>query len=130
MEEGTQIRGQAIDWKQGTSDHIKFFVFVFLNFLHMWYTSILVQVIVVGAGLAGMAAATVLKRAGYNVTVLEASSRAGGRVQTYRQVRRVRGLECAAREQLPPSTGTSISAGTPNWGQCAYPPSDTSSSTT
>ncbi len=42
------------------------------------------RVIVVGAGLAGMAAATVLKRAGYNVTVLEASHRVGGRVQTYR----------------------------------------------
>ena len=42
------------------------------------------DVIVVGAGLAGLAAAKVLKGAGYKVTVLEANERYGGRVQTYR----------------------------------------------
>ena len=42
------------------------------------------QVIVVGAGLAGLAAAYELDRAGYGVTVLEARSRPGGRVRTYR----------------------------------------------
>jgi monoamine oxidase len=42
------------------------------------------QVIVVGAGLAGLAAAYELDRAGVSVTVLEARSRPGGRVRTYR----------------------------------------------
>ncbi len=42
------------------------------------------QAIVVGAGLAGLAAAYELDRAGVGVTVLEARSRPGGRVRTYR----------------------------------------------
>ncbi len=40
--------------------------------------------LVLGAGLAGLAAAYELKKAGYAVTVLEARSRPGGRVLTYR----------------------------------------------
>jgi len=42
------------------------------------------QVLVLGAGLAGLAAAYELKKAGYAVTVLEARTRPGGRVLTYR----------------------------------------------
>jgi monoamine oxidase len=42
------------------------------------------SVLVLGAGLAGLAAAYELNRAGYHVTVLEARSRPGGRVTTYR----------------------------------------------
>jgi len=42
------------------------------------------QVLVLGAGLAGLAAAYELKKAAYAVTVLEARSRPGGRVLTYR----------------------------------------------
>ena len=42
------------------------------------------QVLVLGAGLAGLAAAYELQRAGFGVTVLEARSRPGGRVRTYR----------------------------------------------
>jgi monoamine oxidase len=42
------------------------------------------EVLVLGAGLAGLAAAHELKKAGYAVTVLEARSRPGGRVLTYR----------------------------------------------
>ncbi len=42
------------------------------------------RVVVLGAGLAGLAAADALKGAGYRVTMLEASDRIGGRVQTYR----------------------------------------------
>jgi monoamine oxidase len=42
------------------------------------------QVLVLGAGLAGLAAGYELKKAGYAVTVLEARTRPGGRVLTYR----------------------------------------------
>jgi len=42
------------------------------------------QVVVLGAGLAGLAAAYELKKAGYAVTVVEARTRPGGRVLTYR----------------------------------------------
>lgn len=42
------------------------------------------DVLVLGAGLSGLAAAYELNKAGFNVTVLEARSRPGGRVTTYR----------------------------------------------
>ncbi|HYU35070.1 MAG TPA: NAD(P)/FAD-dependent oxidoreductase [Thermoanaerobaculia bacterium] len=42
------------------------------------------KAIVLGAGLAGLAAAWELKQAGHDVTVLEAQNRAGGRVYTLR----------------------------------------------
>ena len=41
------------------------------------------HVIVVGAGMAGLAAAYELKRAGHKVTIVETQKRAGGRVKTY-----------------------------------------------
>src|SRR6185437_5873276 len=42
-------------------------------------------VIVLGAGLAGLAAAYELRRAGHGVTILEARPEAGGRVRTVRE---------------------------------------------
>jgi monoamine oxidase len=42
------------------------------------------RVAVIGAGMAGLAAALELKRAGHEVTVLEAQNRVGGRIYTWR----------------------------------------------
>ena len=42
------------------------------------------EMLVIGAGLAGLAAAYELHKAGFGVTVLEARGRPGGRVTTYR----------------------------------------------
>jgi len=44
------------------------------------------DIVVVGAGVAGLTAADLLSKAGHNVKVLEASDRVGGRVQTYRDL--------------------------------------------
>lgn len=43
------------------------------------------KVVVIGAGCAGLVAARELKRAGFEVTILEASHRVGGRVKTIRE---------------------------------------------
>ena len=43
------------------------------------------RVIVIGAGLSGMVAALELRSAGFDVTILEANSRPGGRVHTLRE---------------------------------------------
>lgn len=43
------------------------------------------RVVVIGAGLAGLSAAYQLTRAGHDVTILEARTRAGGRVHTLRE---------------------------------------------
>jgi monoamine oxidase len=42
------------------------------------------SVLIVGAGMAGLAAAVKLKQQGFNVTILEAQNKAGGRIRTTR----------------------------------------------
>ena len=41
------------------------------------------RIIVIGAGLAGLSCAYELDQSGYNVILIEARTRAGGRVRTY-----------------------------------------------
>ncbi|WP_299315853.1 FAD-dependent oxidoreductase [uncultured Aquimarina sp.] len=45
------------------------------------------DVLVVGAGMAGMVAASILRGAGHNVTIVEANTRIGGRVKTFRNTK-------------------------------------------
>lgn len=42
------------------------------------------DVLIIGAGMAGMVAGSILKGAGHNVTIVEANTRVGGRVKTFR----------------------------------------------
>jgi NADPH-dependent 2,4-dienoyl-CoA reductase/sulfur reductase-like enzyme len=62
------------------------------------------RVAVIGAGMAGLASALELKRAGHDVTVLEAQNRVGGRIFTCRDSLRA----CArVRRHAPPLGPTS-----------------------
>ncbi|SFJ76644.1 flavin monoamine oxidase family protein [Thermoflavimicrobium dichotomicum] len=47
-------------------------------------TKIPKKIIIIGAGMAGLVSASLLKQAGHHVTILEASERVGGRVYTLR----------------------------------------------
>lgn len=42
------------------------------------------DVLVIGAGMAGLVAASMLKKAGHRVTIVEANTRVGGRIKTFR----------------------------------------------
>jgi monoamine oxidase len=42
------------------------------------------KIIIIGAGMAGLVSASLLKQAGHHVTILEASERVGGRIYTLR----------------------------------------------
>lgn len=42
------------------------------------------KVLIIGAGMAGMVAASMLKKAGHDVTIVESNTRVGGRIKTFR----------------------------------------------
>ncbi|ODA15931.1 hypothetical protein A5N86_15380 [Geobacillus thermoleovorans] len=42
------------------------------------------HIVIIGAGMAGLVAASLLKQAGHRITILEASERVGGRIYTLR----------------------------------------------
>ncbi|BCL71770.1 amine oxidase [Vibrio nigripulchritudo] len=42
------------------------------------------NILIVGCGISGMVSATLLRQAGHNVTIVEANTRVGGRVKTFR----------------------------------------------
>jgi len=44
------------------------------------------KVVVIGAGIAGMSAAAMLAKEGYDVTILEKNDKAGGRINTFSTV--------------------------------------------
>ena len=44
------------------------------------------NIVIIGAGISGLTAASLLKSAGHQVTIYEASNRVGGRIQTYRDL--------------------------------------------
>lgn len=68
------------------------------------------SVVVLGAGIAGLVSAFELQRAGYQVTVLEARDRVGGRVWTIRGNDRVEHIDRAA-QRASFSTGQYFNAG-------------------
>ncbi|GGH09768.1 flavin monoamine oxidase family protein [Mucilaginibacter phyllosphaerae] len=45
------------------------------------------NVLIIGAGMAGMVAAQMLKKAGHKVTIVEANTRVGGRIKTFRNTK-------------------------------------------
>ena len=53
----------------------------------VWFSKNMIDVLIIGAGVAGLAAAGDLVRAGYRVTILEARDRIGGRILTARDRR-------------------------------------------
>lgn len=61
------------------------------------------KIIIVGAGLSGLVAGYELKRAGHDVTILEAQDRAGGRVYTIRTPFNNNQFAEAGASRIPPS---------------------------
>lgn len=62
-----------------------------LEYTNMTFADI-IQVTIVGAGTSGLCAGYELKKAGFELTILEASSRVGGRVKTFREPTFANGL--------------------------------------
>lgn len=68
------------------------------------------KVVIIGAGMAGLVAGSLLKDAGHDVSILEASDRAGGRIKTLRDKFFSNGLYAEAGAMRIPEVHTLVNA--------------------
>ena len=80
---GTDDEAEIIEFLDKNNKNCMLFIIIYLTMLNLNYFILAVyDVIVIGAGISGISAASKLKSLGYNVLVIEARERLGGRIHT------------------------------------------------